>query len=699
MATIDELKKVRLDKLEKLRKAGIDPYPASVTRDHTISEALTMKGKVVAVAGRVMGLRGHGKIVFADLVDGSGKIQVVLKTDTLSKTSAPLVELLDIGDFIAVQGEVGKTQAGEPSVFGSAMQIITKTIRPLPDIWHGLKDVEERYRQRYLDMIVNPEVRERLIKRSRTVESIRKFLNDKGYLEVETPTLQPVYGGGFARPFSTHHNELDADFYLRISDEMYLKRLIVGGLDKVYEITKVFRNEGIDHDHNPEFTMFEAQIAFEDYTYGMDIIEEIIEFVAKEVLGSTEFSYQGQEMNIKRPWKRYRLVEAIKHFTGVDPLVWKTIKEAKQAIMGMGIAEAKLGSLHTMKTIGEMIAFVFEETVEEKLVQPTIIYDYPIEVSPLAKKCADPRFTQRFEMFAFGSELGNNYSELNDPIDLWQRFVEEKKREKAGFEDAHQTDYDYLTAIEHGFPPTCGIAIGIDRLVMLLTDAKSIKEVIAFPTLRPEVAANPIVSQPEVKKGTVKQAVTSSQTISKETARELLHEHTKNQNLRRHMYAVGYAMQALARKLGGDPDEWETLGLLHDADWEETKDKPDQHTKNTLAWLKDSGITDGPIVHALMSHNRKHTKLAELNGIMEWALETVDELTGFIVAVTLIRPEKQLATVSVDSVMKKWNQKAFAAAVEREQIAQCEEKLGIPLNEFIDITLTAMQKHHEELGL
>lgn len=545
-------------------------------------------------------------------------------------------------------------------------------------------------------MIVNLEVRDRLIKRSRIIESIRKFLNSKDYLEVETPTLQPVYGGGFARPFSTHHNVLDADFYLRISDEMYLKRLIVGGLDKVYEITKVFRNEGIDHDHNPEFTMFEAQIAYEDYTYGMNVLEEIIEAAAKDVLGTTELTYQGQAISVKRPWKRYRLVEAVKEFTGVDPLAWKTTKDAKQAIMGMGIAEAKLGSLHKMQTVGEMIAFVFEEMVEEKLIQPTIIYDYPIEVSPLAKKCDDPRFTQRFEMFAFGSELGNNYSELNDPLDLRQRFVEEKKREKAGFDEAHQTDYDYLTAIEHGFPPTCGIAIGIDRLVMLLTDAKSIKEVIAFPTLRPEQSKKAVK---QVSKQASKQVIDPKHILSKKQAVDLLHAHTKNENLRRHMYAVGFAMRALAEKLGGDPDVWEVLGLLHDADWEETKDAPDKHTKNTLDWLKDMGITEGPIVHALMSHNRKYTKLAELDGIMEWALETVDELTGFIVAVTLIRPEKKLETVTVDAVMKKWGQKGFAAAVERQQIVQCEEKLGIPLSEFIAITLKTMQDHHEELGL
>ena len=268
---------------------------------------------------------------------------------------------------------------------------------------------------------------------------------------------------------------------------MYLKRLIVGGFEKVFEITKVFRNEGIDHDHNPEFTMFEAQIAYQDYAYGMDIIEEIIEFVSLRALGTAEFTYQNIEMSVKRPWARYTMVDSIEKLVNIKPLSWKTVTEAKDAIQKLAIVEKKMKTLKTMKTVGECIAFVFEELVEPKLIQPTIIYDYPTEVSPLAKKGDDPRFTQRFEMFAFGSELGNNYSELNDPIDLKKRFLDEKKREKAGFAEAHQTDNDYLEAIEHGFPPTCGIAIGIDRLVMLLTDAKSIKEVIPFPTLRPEL--------------------------------------------------------------------------------------------------------------------------------------------------------------------------------------------------------------------
>jgi len=484
MATIDDLINARKEKLEALRKMGVDPYPASVRREHTVEEARGMDGRTASVVGRIYAMRGHGKLSFWDIADETGKIQVVLKADTVNADSFMLVPFFDIGDIVALQGMIGKTQAGEISVFAESLQVLTKTLRPLPDQWHGLKDVEERYRKRYLDTLLNPDVKRRLALRSKIIDSIRDFLTDRGMVEVETPTLQPVYGGGFARPFSTHHNELDADLYLRISDEMYLKRLIVGGFEKVFEITKVFRNEGIDFDHNPEFTMFEAQIAYQDYSYGMDIIEEIIEYTAKRVLGATKVNYQGKDLEFARPWTRMKMVEAVLAHTGIDPLSWTSVDEAKAAIQTMDIKQDKFKELKKIQSVGECIAFAFEEAVEEKLIQPTIIYDYPIEVSPLAKKCDETRFTQRFEMFANGSELGNNYSELNDPIDLWKRFVGEKKREKAGFDEAHQTDYDYLEAIEHGFPPTCGIAIGIDRLVMFLTDARNIKEVIPFPTLR-----------------------------------------------------------------------------------------------------------------------------------------------------------------------------------------------------------------------
>ena len=483
---LQEIRKIRLERVEKLRELGIEPYPGKVKDKEEVKVVRKQMGKTVSVAGRLWSIREHGNCCFADLKDETGAIQLFFQKKII-KEQFKLVKLLDIGDFIWVKGKVIKTKSGEVTIDIIEFELLAKSIRPLPSTWHGLKDVEERYRKRYLDTLLNPEVKKRFEIRADIITSIREFLDKRGYVEVETPTLQPVYGGGLAKPFKTHHNVLDADLYLRISDEMYLKRLIIGGFEKVYEITKVFRNEGVDFDHNPEFTMFEAMTAYEDYEYGMDIIEEIIEYAAKKTLGTTEFEFQGTKMSVKRPWKRYKYVEAIKEIAGIDPMSWKTLEEAKNAAKKLEIREDKLGELKKMKSIGEVIAFVFEEAVEEKLVQPTIIYDYPVEISPLAKKCEDPRFTQRFEMFAFGSELGNNYTELNDPVDLKKRFIEEKKREEAGFEEAHQTDDDYLEAIEYGFPPTCGIAIGVDRLVMLFTDARNIKEIIAFPTLRPKV--------------------------------------------------------------------------------------------------------------------------------------------------------------------------------------------------------------------
>jgi len=483
---LEEIRKVRLQKIEELKKLGINPYPSKLKgKPISIAEARGKEGQEVEVAGRIMGWREHGNVVFSDLRDETAQIQLWFQKNSLGD-QFKLLKYFDIGDFLYAKGKVTKTQAGEVTIDVSDFQLLTKSIQPLPSTWYGFKDVEERFRKRYLDFIMNPEVRQRFEKRSKIITLIRRFLDERGFREVETPTLQPVYGGGFAKPFVTHHNALDADFYLRISDEMYLKRLIVGGYSKVYEITKVFRNEGIDYDHNPEFTMFEAMIAFEDYTYGMDMIEEIVENATKEVLGKTDIDYQGQKLNFTRPWRRLKLVEAIKEHVGLDPLTWKSFEEASEAVQKLGMRDEKIKELKHMHTVGEVTAFIFEEFVEEKLIQPTITYDYPVEVSPLAKKCEDERFTQRFEMFAGGTEFGNNYSELNDPEDLRKRFVEEKKRKKAGFEEAHQTDYDYLTAIEHGLPPTCGIAIGIDRLVMLFTDSQSLKAILLFPTLRPE---------------------------------------------------------------------------------------------------------------------------------------------------------------------------------------------------------------------
>lgn len=483
----------RRKRLEKIRALGWDAYPAQAERTHTVAQlrdeaAKLPKGdKEVALAGRLLSLRRHGGSTFAHLEDGSGRFQLYFKKDELgSEPYKNFTNLIDVGDFLEVSGAVFTTKKGEETLLVKNWRLLVKTLRPLPEKWHGLQDVEIRFRQRYLDLLMNQEVRQRMILRTRIIDSIRATMKKHDFLEVETPLLQPVYGGGFAKPFKTQHHALAADFYLRISDEMYLKRLLVGGFERVYEITKVFRNEGMDRDHNPEFTMFEAQAAYRDYKWGMDVFEEIFEDASKAVLGTTKIQHGEITVDVKRPWKRLTMLAAIKKITGMNAAAWKTIKEAKKDVAAQMKNHPKQKELNDINTIGEIMAFGFEELVEKKLIEPTIIYDYPVEVSPLAKKCADPKFTQRFEGFIAGLEVGNNYSELNDPVDLAQRFVAEKKKSEEGDSEAHQTDTDYLEAIEHGMPPACGFGIGVDRMVMLFTGTTNIKEVILFPTLRPK---------------------------------------------------------------------------------------------------------------------------------------------------------------------------------------------------------------------
>ncbi|HEX9664795.1 MAG TPA: lysine--tRNA ligase, partial [Patescibacteria group bacterium] len=377
-----------------------------------------------------------------------------------------------------------KTKAGELTVQAKKFRLLSKALLPLPEKWHGLKDIEERYRKRYLDLIMNPEVKERFVIRSKIVESIRRLLLNKGYLEVETPVLQTIYGGGFAKPFITHHNALDIPLYLRISDELYLKRLLVGHFEKIFEFCRDFRNEGLDPSHNPEFTMLEAMTAYQDYRFSMDLVEEIYETAAKEVLGTTKINYQEHQIDLKRPWKRLTLHQAVKEFTGHDLVKVSDLSEAIEIAAGLKIDKRKIKPL---QSVGEITNLIFEEKVESNLIQPVIIYDYPVEVSPLAKKSrTNPKVVERFEHFIFGKEHGNHYSELNDPVELKKRFIEEKNKKEAGFEEAHQTDLDFVEALEHGMPPATGIGIGIDRLAMLFTNSRSIKEVIFFPTMKPK---------------------------------------------------------------------------------------------------------------------------------------------------------------------------------------------------------------------
>uniref|UniRef100_A0A831Z0F4 Lysine--tRNA ligase n=1 Tax=candidate division WWE3 bacterium TaxID=2053526 RepID=A0A831Z0F4_UNCKA len=477
---LEEIRRVRLEKLQALRKQGIDPFPSKFDKTQSLVQVRETKlGAKVQTAGRIMAWRSHGGIAFADLTDYTGRIQLLFKEDTLSQSDWQRLSFLDIGDFIGASGELFKTRSGELTILVKNYVLLTKTLRPLP-AKSGLADVEERYRKRYLDLLVNPEVRERFDRISAITESMRRFLIKEGYIEVLTPTLQPLYGGTLARPFATHFNALDADFYLRIANELYLKRLIVGGYEKIFEFSVDFRNEGIDTTHNPEFLQMETMWAYADYEDNMKFAERMIPAIAKEVLGSAKITYQNQEINLSSPWKRLRLTEAVEKETKLD---WGRVKSLKDA---QGMAK-KLGVSPAGKHLrGEILEEIFDQLVKPKLIQPTLVYDYPRDVSPLAKTVRNnPDETERFEVFIGGRELANSYSEANDPLLLRENFEEQAKLRKAGTQEAHPIDEDFLEAMEYGMPPTSGFGIGMERLFMLLTDTASIRDVILFPALRP----------------------------------------------------------------------------------------------------------------------------------------------------------------------------------------------------------------------
>lgn len=479
-----------IKQLDEIRKMGFEPYAYSFDRKHMVKEVVDEYSDIkpdervedadISIAGRIMSLRRHGKLSFAHLEDFTGQIQLYISEDNIGEKHYKLFQKLNVGDIIGIRGGIIKTAKGELSVLVKELKILSKALRTLPSKWHGLKDVEIRYRQRYVDLIMNKEAREVFIKRTKIIQAMRKFLDDRGFIEVETPVLQPIYGGALARPFVTHHNALDTKLYLRIADELYLKRLIVGGLEKVYGIEKDFRNEGVDTKHNPEFTMMEFYQAYIDYEGVMKLTEDMISFIAKEVLGTTKITYNGNEIELKPPWGRISMIDSIKEYGKVD-VEKMSVEEMRE------FAEKKGIKLEDNVNKGELIATFFEEFVQSNLIQPTFITEFPIEISPLAKKKrGNDNLTERFEAFMGAEECGNGFSELNDPIDQKERFLYGMKRKQEGDEEAHLMDEDYVRALEYGLPPTGGLGVGIDRLTMLLTDTQSIRDVILFPILRPE---------------------------------------------------------------------------------------------------------------------------------------------------------------------------------------------------------------------
>ena len=482
---LHELKRIRREKLAELQAAGNDPFQqVHFERDHYTSDIHEhfdeLEGKTVRLAGRMMSKRIMGKASFSDMTDRYGRLQLYIKRDNVGEDVYKGYKKFDIGDIIGIEGEVFRTQKGEISVAVTELTLLSKNLNPLPEKWHGLKDTDMRYRQRYVDLIVNPGVRDTFEKRSAIVREIRNFMDSRGFMEVETPCLNTIPGGAAARPFITHHNALDIDMYLRIATELHLKRLIVGGLERVYEIGRIFRNEGMDTRHNPEFTTIELYQAYTDYQGMMDITEDMVIHVCEKVLGSTKVMYQGVEIDFSKGWKRMTMAEAVKEYAGIDFMALSP-EEALEAVKAKGL-EIEPGK----ESWGDLMAQCYDEYVEANLMQPTFITDYPVEISPLAKrKPSDPRLTERFECFIYGRELCNAFSELNDPIDQKGRFERQVALRAAGDEEAGMMDEDFINALEYGMPPTGGMGMGIDRLVMFLTDAASIRDVLLFPTMKP----------------------------------------------------------------------------------------------------------------------------------------------------------------------------------------------------------------------
>lgn len=494
---LNEQMQVRLDKMHKIEEKGWKPFGYRYEYTHRSGdvkeqfEVLSEAETEVKLAGRVMAIRGHGKTCFMDMQDTDGRIQVYVRKDVLGEENYALIKMMDIGDTVGVTGTVFRTHMGEVSIKAASLEMLSKALRPLPEKWHGLKDVETRYRQRYVDLIVNPDVRDTFVKRSQIIRSVRDVLDSHGFLEVETPILNTIAGGAAARPFISYHNALDMQVYMRIAPELYLKRLIVGGMDRVYELGRVFRNEGIDNRHNPEFTSVEIYQAFADYRDMMDLTEEVVVKTAEKVLGTTKIVYEGTEIELASPWKRISMIDAVKEYAGKDFTNVTDVEEARAMAKELNVEiEATWG-------VGKIINACFEEYVEDKLIQPTFITGHPKEISPLAKSNPEnPEITDRFEAFIYGREICNGFTELNDPIDQRERFMKQVEERANGDEEANMMDEDFVTALEYGLPPTGGLGIGIDRLVMFLTDSSTIRDVLFFPTMKPLKGEQPVEAAP-----------------------------------------------------------------------------------------------------------------------------------------------------------------------------------------------------------
>ncbi len=698
---------IRLKKAEELRASGMTPYAATFPRSHRLAQARNAPDDTnVSVAGRVMLLRDMGKMTFATLQDETGRLQIAFKKNEMPEGKyETALAFIDLGDFIGVGGTRFATKTGEPTVLVKDWMMLSKTLRQPPEKWHGIADQETSWRQRYLDLLSNRETLERFQKRSLFLKLLREFYWSKDFVEVETPVLVNAASGALAKPFVTHHEAYDMDVFLRIAPETYLKECLVGGFDRVFEVARCFRNEGLDPSHLQDFTMVEHYASYWDYTHNMAFTEELFSTILKELLGTLKLSIHDregklQEVDFTPPWPKVSIRDSIKGSCQIDINEFDSKGALVEAINKKHLRlEVDLEDL----SFGSIIDQLYKKVSRPKILGPLFLTEHPIELSPLARKNdANSRLTDRFQLVIGGWEIVNAYSELIDPVDQNKRFEDQSKSAAAGDSEAHRKDDDFVKALEYGCPPCSGWGMGVDRFVALITQQTNLRDMVLFPLMKPmEVRGVPPGTDAKTaKKGTTKSLPSQASTYAHllPAAHTLLMKHADK--TRAHLLATGAVMEKLASRFNGDPATWKVVGYLHDLDWDHLEKDLEQHCGTTLEQLLSEIGSPKELLEDIRSHYaEKYGDAHPLDSWLRRSLYAVDELTGFIIAVTLVRPSKKLADVEVSSVKKKLKDKTFAAQVSREQIKKCEELLSIPLDEFISLALDAMKSVATDLGL
>lgn len=713
----------RLIRLQKIKEKGLSPYPAQCRRDTMIIEAwhafseLAASAKEITLAGRLRSYRDHGNISFANLEDASGQLQLVFsKKEIGDEAYKNFIKLIDTSDFIEATGLCFITQAGEKSLLVKRWSLLTKALRNIPDAHFGLKNEDEKFRKRYLDIILNPEVKDMIVKRDKFWNAVRAFLKTRGFIEVETPVLEVSAGGADARPFATHHNALNLEVFLRISmGELWQKKLMVAGLEKTFEIGRQFRNEGMDAEHLQDYTQMEFYWAYADYEKGMRLVEEMYKYVAQETFGTLQFTIGKFEVDLGQPWQRYDYRQTVLDYTGID------ILQADLPTMAAKLDELQINYDEKGFNITRAIDNLWKYC-RKQIQGPGFLVGVPIKVSPLAKRDDnEPNLAQRFQPIIAGSELGNGYSELNDPIDQLTRFEEQQQLKDAGDEEAQSKDEEFVEALEYGMPPTCGY--GMSERVFSFLMNKTARECQIFPLMRPKdvvatpktlhsniAVVNPVIiteqkpttdNQQPNEAGNQPQEATDIG-LTYEEAKTLAAQHIRDIHSRYHALETEAVMRTLARYFGKNEENWGIIGLLHDIDWDLTKNNPAHHCVKAIEILKQAGGSQF-LINTIISHAYGSSECPvyidkKRSSQIEHLLAAAETVTGLIVATALVRPEKKLATVELNSLEKKYKNKAFAANCDREIIAECE-KGGLTLREFLQLSLKAMQEISDEIGL